>query len=95
MSFQPQLDNFIDPASKYPTIVTTSVTTSKFMTTGVDAQTCKLIVLDSNINSMIEFKQIIGKGTSPNLTDKIFNFGVKVLKTEGRYGLNFSLLYKI
>jgi len=54
-----QLDNFIDPASKYPTIVTTS----KLMTTGVDAQTCKLIVLDSVINSMTEFKQIIGRGT--------------------------------
>lgn len=54
-----QLDNFIDPASKYPTIVTTS----KLMTTGVDAQTCKLIVLDSNINSITEFKQIIGRGT--------------------------------
>lgn len=54
-----QLDNFIDPDSKYPTIVTTS----KLMTTGVDAQTCKLIVLDSNINSMTEFKQIIGRGT--------------------------------
>ena len=54
-----QLDNFIDPESKYPTIVTTS----KLLTTGVDAQTCKLIVLDSNINSMTEFKQIIGRGT--------------------------------
>lgn len=54
-----QLDNFIDPASKYPTIVTTS----KLMTTGVDAQTCQLIVLDNNINSMTEFKQIIGRGT--------------------------------
>lgn len=54
-----QLDNFIDPVSKYPTIVTTS----KLLTTGVDAQTCKLIVLDSNINSMTEFKQIIGRGT--------------------------------
>lgn len=54
-----QLDNFIDPASKYPTIVTTS----KLMTTGVDVQTCKLIVLDSNIGSMTEFKQIIGRGT--------------------------------
>ena len=54
-----QLDNFIGPVSKYPTIVTTS----KLLTTGVDAQTCKLIVLDSNINSMTEFKQIIGRGT--------------------------------
>jgi type I restriction enzyme R subunit len=57
-----ELDNFIDPESKYPTIVTTS----KLMTTGVDAQTCKLIVLDSNINSMTEFKQIIGRGTRIN-----------------------------
>jgi type I restriction enzyme R subunit len=57
-----ELDNFIDPESKYPTIVTTS----KLMTTGVDAQTCKLIVLDSNINSPTEFKQIIGRGTRIN-----------------------------
>ena len=54
-----QLDNFIDPGSTYPVIATTS----KLMTTGVDAKTCKLIVLDSNINSMTEFKQIIGRGT--------------------------------
>ena len=54
-----QLDYFIDTESLYPTIVTTS----KLMTTGVDAKTCKLIVLDNNINSMTEFKQIIGRGT--------------------------------
>jgi len=54
-----QLANFTDPAEKYPTLVTTS----KLLTTGVDAQTCKLIVLDANINSMTEFKQIIGRGT--------------------------------
>jgi type I restriction enzyme, R subunit len=54
-----ELDNFIDPSSKYPVIAVTS----KLMTTGVDAQTCKLIVLDTNINSMTEFKQIIGRGT--------------------------------
>lgn len=54
-----QLDYFIDPHEEYPTIVTTS----KLMTTGVDAKTVKLIVLDSNINSMTEFKQIIGRGT--------------------------------
>jgi type I restriction enzyme R subunit len=36
------------------------------MTTGVDAQTCKVIVLDSNIQSMTEFKQIIGRGTRIN-----------------------------
>lgn len=54
-----ELDNFIDPAEKYPVIATTS----KLMTTGVDAQTCRLIVLDKNINSLTEFKQIIGRGT--------------------------------
>lgn len=54
-----QLDNFIDEDQKFPTIVTTS----KLMTTGVDCKTCKLIVLDNNINSMTEFKQIIGRGT--------------------------------
>ncbi|HMS30839.1 MAG TPA: DEAD/DEAH box helicase family protein [Candidatus Saccharibacteria bacterium] len=54
-----ELDSFIDPESRYPVIATTS----KLMTTGVDAQTCKVIVLDSNIESMTEFKQIIGRGT--------------------------------
>ncbi|MGL6298561.1 MAG: EcoAI/FtnUII family type I restriction enzme subunit R [Methanobacteriaceae archaeon] len=54
-----QLDYFIDANEKYPTIVTTS----KLMSTGVDCKTCKLIVLDNNINSMTEFKQIIGRGT--------------------------------
>ncbi len=57
-----ELGNFIDPGEKYPVIATTS----KLMTTGVDAQTCKLIVLDSNIASMTEFKQIIGRGTRIN-----------------------------
>jgi type I restriction enzyme R subunit len=57
-----QLDAFISPSETYPVIATTS----KLMTTGVDAQTCKLIVLDSNIGSMTEFKQIIGRGTRIN-----------------------------
>ena len=57
-----ELDNFINPSEPYPVIATTS----KLMTTGVDAQTCKLIVLDSNIASMTEFKQIIGRGTRIN-----------------------------
>lgn len=56
------LDAFISPSELYPVIATTS----KLMTTGVDAQTCKLIVLDSNIGSMTEFKQIIGRGTRIN-----------------------------
>ena len=54
-----QLDNFIDPEKPFPVIATTS----KLMSTGVDAQTCKLIVLDQNIKSMTLFKQIIGRGT--------------------------------
>ena len=56
-----QLDNFIDKDSVYPTIVTTS----KLMTTGVNCQTCKNIVLDNVFgeNGMTEFKQIIGRGT--------------------------------
>jgi type I restriction enzyme R subunit len=54
-----ELDNFIDPQSRFPVIATTS----ELMTTGVDARTCKLIVLDKNINSMTTFKQIIGRGT--------------------------------
>ncbi|MGI8635899.1 MAG: EcoAI/FtnUII family type I restriction enzme subunit R, partial [Segetibacter sp.] len=57
-----ELDNFINPEEPYPVIATTS----KLMTTGVDAQTCKVIVLDSNIQSMTEFKQIIGRGTRIN-----------------------------
>jgi len=54
-----ELDNFIDPESSHPVIACTS----KLMTTGVDAQTCKLIVLDQVINSPTEFKQIIGRGS--------------------------------
>ena len=54
-----ELDNFIDPEKTYPVIATTS----KLMSTGVDAQTCKLIVLDQGIKSMTLFKQIIGRDT--------------------------------
>ena len=57
-----ELDNFIDPESRYPVITTTS----RLMSTGVDAQTCKLIVLDRIIRSLSEFKQIIGRGTRIN-----------------------------
>lgn len=53
------LENFINPEEPYPVIATTS----KLMTTGTDAKTCKVIALDSNIGSMTEFKQIIGRGT--------------------------------
>ncbi len=54
-----QLDNFINPKRAYPVIATTS----ELMSTGVDAKTCKLVVLDQNIQSMTKFKQIIGRGT--------------------------------
>lgn len=54
-----QLDNFIDPDEKYPTIVTTS----ELLSTGVDCKTCGLIVIDKEISSMTTFKQIVGRGT--------------------------------
>jgi len=57
-----ELDNFIDPESRYPVIATTS----QLLNTGVDAQTCKLIVLDQIIRSIARFKQIIGRGTRIN-----------------------------
>jgi type I restriction enzyme R subunit len=56
---QDQLGNFIDPESTYPVLVTTS----RLLSTGVDTQTCRLIVLDRPIESMTEFKQILGRGT--------------------------------
>lgn len=66
---QTDLDDFITPRSAYPVIATTS----KLMTTGVDAQTCRVIVLDQTIQSMTEFKQIIGRGTRVNEDhDKFF-----------------------
>jgi type I restriction enzyme R subunit len=54
-----EVDNFIDPEMPYPVIATTS----KLLATGVDAQTCKLIVLNSTVDSMTDFKQMIGRGT--------------------------------
>jgi type I restriction enzyme R subunit len=57
-----QLDKFIDPGETYPVVACTS----RLMTTGVDAQTCQLIVLDKSVGSPTEFKQIIGRGTRIN-----------------------------
>jgi type I restriction enzyme R subunit len=71
-----ELDNFINPESRYPVIATTS----KLMTTGVDAQTCKLIVLDQRIQSMTEFKQIIGRGTRINEDFDKFWFSIMDFK---------------
>ena len=56
---QVELGNFIDPESKHPVLVTTS----RLLSTGVDVQTCRLIVLDRSVGSMTEFKQIVGRGT--------------------------------
>ena len=71
-----QLDNFIDPESTFPVIATTS----QLMSTGVDAQTCQLIVLDKRINSMTEFKQIIGRGTRINEDYNKFFFTIMDFK---------------
>src|SRR5262245_45745922 len=67
-----ELDNFIDPESRYPVIVTTS----KLLSTGVDVQTCKLIVLDQRIESTTEFKQIIGRGTRINEAYDKYSFTI-------------------
>ena len=65
-----QLGNFIDPEAKYPVIVTTS----QLLSTGVDAQTCRLIVLDREVGSMTEFKQIVGRGTRVHEDTKKYYF---------------------
>jgi type I restriction enzyme R subunit len=67
---QDQLGNFIDPESPYPVLVTTS----RLLSTGVDAQTCRLIVLDRDVGSMTEFKQIVGRGTRVHEDSKKFYF---------------------
>jgi len=67
---QAQLGNFIDPESKYPVLVTTS----RLLSTGVDAQTCRLIVIDRAVGSMTEFKQIVGRGTRVHEDTKKFYF---------------------
>jgi len=71
-----QLDNFIDPEQPYPVIATTS----QLLTTGVDAKTCKLIVLDRTINSMTMFKQIIGRGTRIKILAIIIFFTIMDFK---------------
>ncbi len=67
---QAQLGNFIDPESAYPVLVTTS----RLLSTGVDAQTCRLIVLDREVGSMTEFKQIVGRGTRVHEDTRKFYF---------------------
>ena len=65
-----QLGNFIDPEAKVPVIVTTS----RLLSTGVDAQTCRLIVLEREVGSMTEFKQIVGRGTRVHEDTRKFFF---------------------
>lgn len=67
---QDQLGNFMDPEAKYPVIVTTS----RLLSTGVDVQTCRLIVIDRAVGSMTEFKQILGRGTRVHEDTKKFYF---------------------
>ena len=67
---QAELDSFIDPESKYPVLVTTS----RLLSTGVDVQTCRLIVLDRNVGSMTEFKQIVGRGSRVHEDTRKFYF---------------------
>ena len=67
---QAELGNFIDPESKYPVLVTTS----RLLSTGVDVQTCRLIVLDREVGSMTEFKQIVGRGTRVHEDTRKFYF---------------------
>ncbi len=70
MEGQAELGNFIDPESKYPVLVTTS----RLLSTGVDVQTCRLIVLDREVGSMTEFKQIMGRGTRVHEDTRKFYF---------------------
>jgi type I restriction enzyme R subunit len=65
-----EIGNFIDPEAKYPVIVTTS----RLLSTGVDAQTCRLIVLEREVHSMTEFKQIVGRGTRVHEDTKKYYF---------------------
>ena len=69
---QAQLGNFLDPESRYPVLVTTS----RLLSTGVDAQTCRLIVLDRPVGSMTEFKQIVGRGTRVHEDTRKFYFTI-------------------
>ncbi len=83
-----QLSYFIDNDEPYPVIATTS----KLLTTGVDAKTCKLIVLDQNINSMTEFKQIIGRGTRLREDYQKLYFTIMDFKGATAYSMTRTLM---
>ena len=74
-----QVDNFIDPKQKYPVIATTS----RLLSTGADVRTCKLIVIDKNIGSLSEFKQIIGRGT--RIDEEYDKFFYTIMDFRGAY----------
>src|SRR5208282_4575770 len=84
---QGQLGNFIDPEAKYPVLVTTS----RLLSTGVDAQTCRLIVLERAVGSMTEFKQIVGRGTRVHEDTKKFYF--TLIDFRGATRRSISLLF--
>ena len=78
------LDNFIDPYSDYPVIATTSL----LLTTGVDCKTCELIVIDKEVKSPTEFKQMIGRGT--RIHEKSGKMSFMILDFRGATDLFFD-----
>ena len=83
---QAQLGNFIDPESRYPVLVVTS----RLLSTGVDVQTCRLIVLDRPVGSMTEFKQIVGRGTRVHEDTRKLYF--TLMDFRGATGMGWSCL---
>ena len=77
---QNELGRFTDPESRYPVLVTTS----RLLSTGVDVQTCRLIVLDREVGSMTEFKQIVGRGTRVHEDTRKYYF--TLMDFRGAYG---------
>lgn len=77
---QSKLDYFISVSSPYPVIATTS----KLLSTGVDCKMVKLIVLDQRLNSMTEFKQIVGRGTRIREKDGKTHFTIMDLRNVTR-----------
>lgn len=71
---QAPLASIIDPEAKYPDLITTS----RLLSTGVDAQTCRPIVLDRPVGSMTEFKEIVGRGTRVHEDTKKFYFTLQI-----------------
>jgi type I restriction enzyme R subunit len=81
-----QLDQFIDPESRFPVIVTTS----RLLTTGIDAQTCRVIAIDREVGSMTEFKQIVGRGTRIHEDTKKYYFTLLDFRSRNSVWTEFS-----